>query len=397
MTSAAPLFGAEALGRYDEMFDRDGRDSPALASAWRAAFAAMDPREFRNASTRRAAWCARTASPTTSTTRPRGWGAPWQLDIAPFVVGAGDWAAIEAAVAQRARLANALLARHLRRAAPGARAGIVPPQLVLGHPQYLRALQGAARPDGVHVHLYSADLARASDGSWTVLASRPTRRPAWATRSRTASSSARRFPELFVRARRATPGVVFPPLSRSGRRPHARRARARRAADARPVQRSLLRARVPGAISRFRTRRGRGSLGPRRAGVPANARRPRARIVIFRRLDSDFADPLECAPIRHSASRARRRRRAPATSSIANALGGGVVESPALDAVPAQRRRARCSREESARRATFRPSGAARLGPRRRAARASAPASCATRSTPGRSFRAARRPTWAAT
>ena len=99
---------------------------------------------------------------------------------------------IEAAVVQRARLANAIL-RDIYGEQRLLRDGIVPPQLVLGHPQYLRALQGVTPPGGVHVHLYSIDLARAPrrfvDGA------RQPRRcadRAWATRSKTASSSAKR-------------------------------------------------------------------------------------------------------------------------------------------------------------------------------------------------------------
>ena len=99
-----------------------------------------------------------------------GIGRQWQLDIAPFVVSADEWAAIEAASRSARGLANAIL-----RDIYGARRLIarrhLPAQLVLGHPQYLRALQGGARRRRARP-LYSLDLARAADGSWTVLASR---------------------------------------------------------------------------------------------------------------------------------------------------------------------------------------------------------------------------------
>ncbi len=120
----------------------------------------------------------------------------WKLDIAPFVISSADWIAIEAAVKQRARLANAVL-RDIYGEQRLLRDGTIPAHLVLGHPQYLRAMQGVAPAAGVHIHLYSADLARAADGSWTVLASRadaPTGL-GYALENRVVVSQT--FPELF--------------------------------------------------------------------------------------------------------------------------------------------------------------------------------------------------------
>ncbi len=254
MTSAAPLFGAEALGRYDEMFDRDGEIRP----HWRtlaAAFAAMDPREFaqRFDSARR---MVRENGVTYNVyDEASGLGRPWQLDIAPFIVDAGDWAVIEAAVKQRARLANALL-HDIYGEQRLVRAGIVPPQLVLGHPQYLRALQGTRPPDGIHVHLYSVDLARARDGSWTVLSSRADAPSGlgYALENRIVVSQT--FPELFMDMGVERLASFFRHFREAVAGADARRGRQRRAVDARPVQRSLFRTRVPGAVSRLRTRRG---------------------------------------------------------------------------------------------------------------------------------------------
>ena len=96
---------------------------------------------------------------------------PWQLDIVPFILSAADWRNIEAAVVQRARLADALLG-DIYGAQRMIAEGHVPPHLIYGHPQFLRPLHGIKPPGGVHVHLYSADLAREPDGSWRVMASR---------------------------------------------------------------------------------------------------------------------------------------------------------------------------------------------------------------------------------
>src|ERR1700744_4913878 len=88
-----------------------------------------------------------------------GQARPWQLDIVPFIVSANDWKAIEAAIIQRAMLADLIL-RDAYGPQRLIREGVIPPHLVLGHPQFLRPLCDTQPVQGVHVHLYSADLAR---------------------------------------------------------------------------------------------------------------------------------------------------------------------------------------------------------------------------------------------
>jgi uncharacterized circularly permuted ATP-grasp superfamily protein len=100
-----------------------------------------------------------------------GQARPWQLDIVPFILSQNDWKAIEAATIQRAELAELVL-RDIYGEQKLIAEGVLPPHLVLGHPQFLRPMAGVKPAGGVHVHLYSADLARGPDGSWKVMASR---------------------------------------------------------------------------------------------------------------------------------------------------------------------------------------------------------------------------------
>ncbi len=95
----------------------------------------------------------------------------WQLDIFPFIISTADWNIIEAGMLQRAHLANLLLADIYGEQKLIAD-GHLPPHLVVGHPQYLRPLRGVSPGGGAYMHLYSADLARRADGSWMVLSSR---------------------------------------------------------------------------------------------------------------------------------------------------------------------------------------------------------------------------------
>jgi uncharacterized circularly permuted ATP-grasp superfamily protein/uncharacterized alpha-E superfamily protein len=330
MTNTAPLFGEEALGRYDEMFDRAG----AVRPHWQrlaASFAAMAPAEYKQRVDSAMRMVQENGVTYNVYDEASGLGRLWQLDVAPFVLSADDWTAIEGAVAQRARLANAIL-RDIYGGQRLVRGGVVPAQLVLGHPQYLRALQGFQPPDDVHVHLYSVDLARASDGSWTVLASRADAPMGlgYALENRVVVSQT--FPELFgdlgvqhmasffARFREAVIGLA------RGASGHAvlltpgpyNEAYFEHAYLARYLGLEL----VEGDDLSVRD----GNVYLRTLGGLARVS------VIFRRLDSDFADPLELradselgVPGLVDVIRA-------GNVVVANALGGGVVESPALDA-----------------------------------------------------------------
>jgi uncharacterized circularly permuted ATP-grasp superfamily protein/uncharacterized alpha-E superfamily protein len=89
----------------------------------------------------------------------------------PFVLPAAEWQTIEAGVAQRARLLNALLA-DLYGPQRLLAEGHIPAELPFGHPNYLWPCQGLKPADGTWLHVYAADLARAPDGRWWLLADR---------------------------------------------------------------------------------------------------------------------------------------------------------------------------------------------------------------------------------
>jgi len=122
---------------------------------------------------------------------------PWPLGLLPLLIEPDEWREIEAGVAQRARLLEALLAdcygpQHLLRE------GLLPPALLLGHPGYLRALQGVEPPGGVRLHVTAFDIARGpQDSGWWVVSQR-TQAPSglgYVLENRLIVS--RQFPEAF--------------------------------------------------------------------------------------------------------------------------------------------------------------------------------------------------------
>lgn len=102
---------------------------------------------------------------------PQGADRAWALDPVPLLLLAREWRVMESGLAQRVRLLDALLAdiygpqRLLSE-------GLVPPELVFGHPNYLWPCHGTLPRGGNWLHIYAADLARAPDGKWWLLADR---------------------------------------------------------------------------------------------------------------------------------------------------------------------------------------------------------------------------------
>src|SRR4051812_18656074 len=96
----------------------------------------------------------------------------WRCDPIPLPLSSTEFAALERGLAQRAALMERILAdlygpRRLLAE------GRIPPELVYGNPDYLRAccdLSGT-RQDR-YLFFYAADLLRGSDGVWRVLADR---------------------------------------------------------------------------------------------------------------------------------------------------------------------------------------------------------------------------------
>jgi uncharacterized circularly permuted ATP-grasp superfamily protein len=92
---------------------------------------------------------------------------PWRLDLVPLVLPPGTWAQIEAAVVQRGRLLDALLA-DIYGPQQSLTRGLIPPALVFADPTYLRACQNIGPSNG-HIQFFALDLARGPDGTWRVV------------------------------------------------------------------------------------------------------------------------------------------------------------------------------------------------------------------------------------
>jgi uncharacterized circularly permuted ATP-grasp superfamily protein/uncharacterized alpha-E superfamily protein len=262
---------------------------------------------------------------------PRGTHRPWELDPIPLLLSAEDAANIEAGLIQRARLLEMILA-DIYGQQTLLTEGLLPAELVFGHPGYLRPCSRIQVPGGRYLHLYAADLARSTDGVFHVLRDR-TQAPSgmgYALENRLVM--ARMLPEAFRECRAQRLAFFFQTLRQSLRNiaPHNQQ-------DPRVV---LL---TPGPFNEtyfehaFLARylgytlvEG-ADLTVRDNVVYLKLLGGLQRVdVILRRLDDDYCDPLELRgdsflgiPGLIQVIRA-------GNVAIANALGSGLIESAAL-------------------------------------------------------------------
>ncbi|ARU05767.1 hypothetical protein CCO03_14695 [Comamonas serinivorans] len=121
---------------------------------------------------------------------------PWSLDLFPLLIQADEWQAIEAGVLQRAKLLNHILAdaygpRELLRR------GLLPAELVRGHPGFLHALQDTQVADGTWLRVLAFDLVRAPDGQWRLVTQRTQAPSGLGYLLENRLAIARQFPQAF--------------------------------------------------------------------------------------------------------------------------------------------------------------------------------------------------------
>jgi uncharacterized circularly permuted ATP-grasp superfamily protein/uncharacterized alpha-E superfamily protein len=124
---------------------------------------------------------------------------PWELAFTPLVIHAAEWKALDRGLKQRTRLLEAVL-DDLLGAQRLLRERILPPDVVLRNPEFLRAYHGLPKSGGVRLHTVATDLARDPNGVWTVTGDR-TRAPSglgYLVENRIITSRA--YPELIQRS-----------------------------------------------------------------------------------------------------------------------------------------------------------------------------------------------------
>ncbi len=196
-TLAAPFVGtySPAPGIYDEMMSAPGTFRPHW-DAYAASISALGAEELAHR-WRTARQRIRENGVTYNVYGdPLGMDRPWNLDAIPLLISATEWRELEAGLIQRARLLNSILA-DLYGPQKLLRGGHLPPAVVFANPGFLRPCHSLPVPDNAWLHLLAVDLARSKDGQWWVLSDR-TQSPSgagYALENRIVQAET--FPDLF--------------------------------------------------------------------------------------------------------------------------------------------------------------------------------------------------------
>jgi uncharacterized circularly permuted ATP-grasp superfamily protein/uncharacterized alpha-E superfamily protein len=261
----------------------------------------------------------------------RGLDRPWPLDPVPVVLAPDEFAALADGLAQRATLLDRLLADIYgpRRVIAE---GLLPAEIILAHPGLLRACAGIAPPGGRFLHFYAADLVRTPEGDLRVLADR-TQAPAgagYALENRIVLG--RVLPEAFRECHAQRLASFFRTLrdTLAGMAPHGRE-----------NPRIVLLTAGPHNATYFEQAFLAQYLGyPLVEGNDLTVRDGRVFLktlgglhpvdVILRRLNDDYCDPLELRPESLLGVPGLVQAARDGNVAIANALGAGVAQTPAL-------------------------------------------------------------------
>ena len=94
-----------------------------------------------------------------------------QLDPIPQLITNAEWVQVEEALIQRANLLNLMLA-DLYGSRTLLKQGVLPTEVLFGHPHYQLPYHDLPHPGGQHLHFYAAEIIRSPQGDWWVKSDR---------------------------------------------------------------------------------------------------------------------------------------------------------------------------------------------------------------------------------
>jgi len=315
-------------GIFDEMMDADGR----VRAHWRpflARLGALGPDEMQRRFAAADRYLRDSGVFYWVYEDPAGGERPWPFSHVPLILDAAEFQTLKAGLVQRAELLQAVLT-DVYGPANLVRDGRLPAALVAGNPEFLRPLVGVTPRGGAHLRFYAVDVGRGVDGRWWVLGDRA-QAPSgngFALENRLALSRAlpEVYRELHVERLAAFFQAFRRELSEMSRHEGSRVC----LLTPGPMNETYFEHAYLARYLGFLLVEGE-DLTVRNDGVfirtVSGLRRTE---VLVRRLDADFADPLEL--------NARSRLGVPGlvqavrdgTVAIANELGAGFVEARAL-------------------------------------------------------------------
>ncbi len=315
-------------GVYDEILDERGEPrehwKPILAS-----LADIGPRELD----KRFAGAERYLRDTGVFYRvyddPQNGERAWPLAHIPLVIAPGEWASLTAGLTERAELLEGVLKDLL---GPGnlVRDGLLPAATFAGSPDFLRPMVGIEPRGGSHLLYYAVDVGRGPDGRWWVLGDRAQAPSGAGYALQNRLAMARALPEIYRSQ----------PVERLAGFFQALRSQFSSLAATTDSRVAVL---TPGPLNETYFEhaflaRYLGFLLAEGADLTVRDDTLYVRTVsglkklemVWRRLDADFADPLELNPRSKLGVAGLVHAIRSGKVTLANALGSGVVEARAL-------------------------------------------------------------------
>jgi uncharacterized circularly permuted ATP-grasp superfamily protein/uncharacterized alpha-E superfamily protein len=262
---------------------------------------------------------------------PQGVERPWSLSPIPVLIPAREWQEVEASLAQRARLLNALL-HDLYGAQRTLSEGLLPPELVFANPGFLRACHGAHVPRDAWLPLYGADLVRHADGRFAVIEDR-TQVPSgagYALENRIVISSV--LPEVFRDCNVERLALFFRTLrdTMQSLAPHNRDNPRIVLLTPGPYNATYFEQAYLAQYLGYTLVNG-GDLTVREDRVYLKTLGGLSQVdVIFRRLNDDYCDPLELRPESVLGVPGLVQSARAGNVAVASPLGTGILQTPAI-------------------------------------------------------------------
>jgi uncharacterized circularly permuted ATP-grasp superfamily protein/uncharacterized alpha-E superfamily protein len=159
-----------AAGRSDEYLGPDGQ----IRTGWKrvaAEFAALGRQGLADRRSELARLLRNEGATYNITEADRWRRQPWLLDPCPLVLEEQEWSVLDRAVTQRVSLLDEVL-RDIYGRQRLVASGLVPAEIVLGHPAFLRPCVGLGAPEGRGLFLTALDVVRDPDGCFRSIGDR---------------------------------------------------------------------------------------------------------------------------------------------------------------------------------------------------------------------------------
>ena len=155
---------------FDEWFQPDGQPRPQVASLVRS-FEQMGADGMRDRRRTARQILAENGVSYNVYADGRADARAWELDLLPAILPPSDWDILQSGLRQRTRLLNLVLA-DLYGAQTLLKEGLLPPGLIHANPGFLRPCHGLTLPRATHLSHHAVELARDPGGAWWALADR---------------------------------------------------------------------------------------------------------------------------------------------------------------------------------------------------------------------------------